>query len=338
MAIGPLMLDLEGLELTLEEQGFLSHPFIGGVIYFTRNYESAEQIKRLTDSIRRIRPELLIAVDQEGGRVQRFRDGFTRLPAMQKFLPLYRKNAFTTLALVKDSAWLMASELLAVGIDFSFAPVLDLDDFKCDVIADRSFSSEAEETIALSRAWIAGMHEAGMAATGKHFPGHGSVTADSHLALPVDDREFSDIASKDLLPFIALSNSLDAIMPAHIVFSKVDPDHAVGFSPYWLQTILRKDLGFDGVIFSDDLTMEGAASGGTFVKRAQLALSAGCDMILVCNHRAGVLEILRESKSLDYESSAHRLDAMRSTKLFDLTDIKKQPRWRLSQQLLSAIA
>ncbi len=345
MALGPVMLDVESLTLSEEEQIMLSHPLVGGVIYFARNYESPSQIKALSDSIRQIRPELLIAVDQEGGRVQRFKNGFTRLPPMQKFLPLYRKNTEAALKLVKDSGWLMAAELLAVGVDFSFAPVLDLDDCGCEVIADRSFSPKPDEVIALAGAWMEGMHEAGMATTGKHFPGHGSVTTDSHLELPVDSRDIADIATKDLVPFAALLTQLDAIMPAHILFSKVDGGNSVGFSNYWLQTILREDLGFDGVIFSDDLSMEGAAASGSYMARAKLALNAGCDMILVCNNRAGALEILNGlsvDSCNDYKTDKH-LSVMsafsqHSSDILSLAELHNNSRWQLSHQLLRVLA
>lgn len=341
MSIGPLMLDIDSLVLASEEKELLSHPLVGGVIYFARNYESPEQIKALSKSIRQIRPELLIAVDQEGGRVQRFKEGFTRIPAMQQFLPLYCKDAKVALRLVADSAWLMAAELLAVDIDFSFAPVLDLDDIQCAVIADRSFSPRPDEAIALAGAWIDGMHQAGMAATGKHFPGHGSVTVDSHVGLPIDKRDFEAINAKDLLPFTASINKLDAMMPAHILFPQIDAEHTVGFSKYWLQSILRKQLGFDGVIFSDDLSMEGAASGGGFIDRAKLALSAGCDMILVCNNRAGVIEVLDRSSELGLlvnQESQRRFDTMRASTQFNFAELKKQKRWQLSRQLLSTMS
>ncbi|MGH1440288.1 MAG: beta-N-acetylhexosaminidase [Cellvibrionaceae bacterium] len=341
MSIGPLMLDLDSLVVSSDEKELLLHPMVGGVIYFARNYESPEQIKALSDSIRQIRPDLLIAVDQEGGRVQRFKAGFTRIPAMQQFLPLYCKNPKAALALVKDSAWLMASELLAVGIDFSFAPVLDLDDAQCEVIADRSFSRESDEAIALAGAWIDGMHETGMASTGKHFPGHGSVTIDSHVGLPIDQRSFEDIAAKDLLPFVTLIQKLDAMMPAHILFPKIDPEHTVGFSQHWLQSILRNQLGFEGVIFSDDLSMEGAASGGGFIDRAKLALSAGCDMILVCNNREGAIEVLEQSDELNPfldPQSQQRFGVMRSSKRLDFSALKQQQRWQLSQKLLSTLS
>jgi beta-N-acetylhexosaminidase len=355
MPLGPVMLDLVGTVLQDDEKVMLSNPLVGGVIYFARNYQSPAQIKSLSDAIRDIRPELLIAVDQEGGRVQRFIEGFTRLPAMQKFLPLYRKNAEACLGMVKNCGWLMASELLAVGVDFSFAPVLDVDDIGCDVIANRSFSPNPQEVCALASAWMSGMHEAGMATTGKHFPGHGSVTSDSHLTQPVDTREFVDIARHDLIPFVELFASLDAVMPAHILFSSVDAMHTVGFSSYWLQTILRKDLGFEGVIFSDDLSMRGAASVGGYVARAEHALAAGCDMVLICNNRDGANEVL---KSLNFTATSiedkevrqrwsNRLSGMSANhcvgalsvkdKYLSLDELQQVARWQLSQQIINVL-
>jgi beta-N-acetylhexosaminidase len=351
MPLGPVMIDLVGKALQDDEKLLLSHPLVGGVIYFARNYESPLQIKTLSNSIRDIRPGLLIAVDQEGGRVQRFIEGFTRLPAMQKFLPLYRKNADACLSMVKNSGWLMATELLAVGVDFSFAPVLDTDDHRCDVIANRSFSPKPEEVSALAAAWIAGMHEAGMATTGKHFPGHGSVLSDSHLTQPVDLREFVDIANHDLIPFVELLESLDAIMPAHILFPNIDAEHTVGFSSYWLRSILRKDLGFKGVIFSDDLSMQGAASVGGFLERAKHALEAGCDMVLVCNNRDGVNEVLNNLDfnitNPDHLISLRRLSAMSAkhgaqksglkSRYLSLDELHQLTRWQLSQQFITAL-
>ena len=291
MALGSVMIDIEGIALTEDDRQLLQHPSVGGVIYFSRNYQSPAQISALSADIRQCRPDILIAVDQEGGRVQRFKAGFTRLPAMQRFLPLFHKNADAALSLVENCGWLMAVELLAVGVDFSFAPVLDVDDNFCKVIADRSFSSDPDEVSALAGAFMRGMNDAGMATTGKHFPGHGSVAGDSHAVSPTDNRTLDEIHSKDLIPFKALLPSLNAVMPAHIIFPQLD-SLPVGFSPYWLQTQLRNELHFDGVIFSDDLTMEGAAVAGNYGERAIAALSAGCDMVLVCNNRKGALEAL----------------------------------------------
>lgn len=346
MVPGPLMIDIEGVSLSEDDKDLLANPLVGGVIYFARNFDSVEQITALSDEIRAIRPDILLAVDQEGGRVQRFKDGFTRLPAMQQFLPLYRKKPEAALRVVKDCGWLMASEVLSVGVDFSFAPVLDLDDNQCEVIADRSFSPKPDEATALAAAFIEGMAEAGMAATGKHFPGHGSVTEDSHVALPIDYRDFPTIELHDLIPFKQLSQQLAAVMPAHIVFANVD-SQAVGFSTYWLQTVLRGALKFDGVIFSDDLTMEGAASLGTYGERATAAINAGCDMVLVCNSRQGALEVLATLEAMSKDSGqghdlfalqSKRLSAMRAQEFPQSSDLKENSRYQQTKALLSAMA
>ena len=291
MPIGSLMLDVEGLTLNDDERLLLQNPQVGGVILFSRNFQSREQVCVLVDEIRTVRPELLLAVDQEGGRVQRFKQGFTRLPAMQKLGDRYRRDPRTGLALCQDTGWLMASEILACGIDFSFAPVLDIDRDTCEVIGDRSFSEHPDEMAACAGAFIAGMHEAGMGATAKHFPGHGSVVADSHLETPYDNRTLDSIRQRDLIPFQKLVGEYDAVMPAHMVFPQVTSD-SVGFSPFWLQQILRDEMGFDGVIFSDDLSMKGADVAGGYASKAKAALDAGCDMVLVCNDRAGALEVI----------------------------------------------
>lgn len=291
MPLGPLMLDLEGLTLTSDEKTLLQHPQVGGVILFARNFESRQQVQALVAEVRAVRPELLLAVDQEGGRVQRFRDGFTRLPPMQKLGDLYRRDAEQGLQLCRDAGWLMASEVLACGVDFSFAPVLDVDRDTCTVIGDRSFSDQPDEMVACAEAFIGGMHDAGMGATAKHFPGHGSVVADSHLETPYDPRPLDEIRQRDLIPFVKLAATYDAVMPAHMVFPDVTPD-SVGFSPFWLQQILRGELGFDGVIFSDDLSMKGADVAGGYQAKTAAALKAGCDMVLVCNDRPGALEVL----------------------------------------------
>jgi len=351
MFLGPVMIDLAGISLQDDEKQLLQHPLVGGVIYFSRNYESPQQIRALSDAIRQLRPELLIAVDQEGGRVQRFKEGFTRIPAMQHFLPLYRKNTQACLSIVKDCGWLMASELLAVGVDFSFSPVLDVDDNTCEVIANRAFSPKPLEVIELAAAWMAGMHEAGMATTGKHFPGHGGVTSDSHLTQPEDLREYVEIAGHDLVPFVKLFEFLDAIMPAHILFPKIDSEHTVGFSSHWLRSILREDLGFKGVIFSDDLSMQGAASVGSFLARAQHALTAGCDMILICNNREGVSEVLNNmhfsTDTTDYPKWQHRLSTMSANHRADhvsskqtylsMDELHREARWQLSRQVISVL-
>lgn len=300
LLLGPVMVDLEGTELTADERELLKHPLVGGVILFTRNFVDAEQVQELVLSIRACRSPILIAVDQEGGRVQRFRSGFSKLPPMGNIGKVYDKNkeeAFSYAVLVGQ---LMASEMVALGIDISFAPVLDLNHGVSEIIGNRAFHSDPEIAAQLIHHFISGMHRAGMGATGKHFPGHGAVVADSHLAIPEDARPFDEIAALDLIPFKLLANELQAIMPAHIIYSQVDPLPA-GFSPFWLQKILRQQLGFKGVIFSDDLSMEGAAGIGDFAARAKQALAAGCTMVLVCNHREGALTVLNalEQENID---------------------------------------
>jgi len=291
MIAGPLMLDLEGTALSVEDRELLRHPMVGGVIYFARNFASRQQIAALSQEIAAIRPQLLIAVDQEGGRVQRFRDGFTRLPPMQALGERFAANAVGGARLLRDCGWLMAAEMLAVGVDFSFAPVLDLDRDRCAVIADRAFGDDPALVSVAACHFIDGMHEAGMAATGKHFPGHGGVAGDSHLVTPFDDRDLDQLVARDMVPFRELSATLDAVMPAHIVFPAID-EHCVGFSRRWLQEILRSALGFNGVIFSDDLSMKGADHAGGYDRKTELALAAGCDMVLVCNDRPGAIEVI----------------------------------------------
>lgn len=283
--IGPVMLDVVGLSLTQVEQEKINHPNTGAVILFSRNYETPAQISQLIDSIRAARKgDILIAVDQEGGRVQRFQTGFTRLPPASYYaeIPL----------LAESAGWLMATELLSVGVDFSFAPVLDIDCGISQIIGDRSFSTDPDLATKLASLFRKGMHNAGMAATGKHFPGHGSVALDSHLTLPIDDRDLDTIRGKDFLPFIQLiKEGLEGIMPAHVLYPSIDPNPA-GFSPFWIQQILRKELKFNGTVFSDDLSMAGAASAGDYPERARLAQEAGCDMLLVCNNPVAAEEVL----------------------------------------------
>lgn len=290
---GPVMLDIAGGELTAEDREILRHPAVGGVILFARNYVEPVQLRALTTAIAALRdPPLLIAVDQEGGRVQRFRDGFTRLPPAAAFGALYAGDPMSARRAAADVGWLMAAELVAAGIDFSFAPVLDLDRGVSRVIGDRAFGASPEVISELAAAWIGGTRSAGMASCGKHFPGHGAVEADSHLQLPVDARSLTEIERRDLLPFSHLIRcGLEAVMPAHVVYAAVDARPA-GFSSFWLRQVLRGRLGFDGMIFSDDLDMAAAAAGGDFAERARAALEAGCDMAVVCNNRPGAAEVV----------------------------------------------
>ncbi len=330
MSLGPVMLDLEGVEITPDEREILAHPRVGGVILFTRNFASVEQLEQLVSDIHAIRsPRLLIAVDHEGGRVQRFRDGFSPLPAASHFGEVYDHDPAVGKRLAELGGWLMAVELRAVGIDFSFAPVLDVDHGVSEVIGDRAFHHDPRIVTELARAYINGMHEAGMAATGKHFPGHGGVEADSHTAIPVDERDYHDIYAHDILPFKRLAqDGLAAIMPAHVIYSKVDRLPA-GFSPYWLKEILRKRLGFQGVIFSDDLDMQGASVvGDSYTERAGAALGAGCDMVLICNHRAGAVEVLEQLEGFDDPVAHLRLARMHGRHDLSRQHLHATSKWR----------
>lgn len=291
--VGPIIFDLNGHELSQEEQELLRHPLIGGVILFSRNYASPEQMVHLTQSIRAAsKNPVLITVDHEGGRVQRFHAGFTRLPSMAAIGNLYNEAPEPALHFARLCGWLMAAELLAVGVDLSFAPVLDLDKGLNPAIGDRAFHKDPNNIVLLAQALTQGMREAGMAAVGKHFPGHGSVSVDSHLAMPIDERRFDQIAQDDLIPFVKMIQStIQGIMAAHIIFPEVDP-MPVGFSHYWLHDVLRTQLMFSGLVFSDALDMKGAMIAGDFAERTQAALEAGCDMVLLCNNREGLIQTL----------------------------------------------
>ena len=329
MALGPVMLDLEGTEITPQERDLLMHPQTGGVILFTRNFESIAQLTELVREIHALRdPHLLVAVDHEGGRVQRFREGFTRLPPVARLGELYGADRDRARALAEQSGWLMAAELRAVGIDFSFAPVLDIAHGVSGVIGDRAFHSNPESLADLAHHYMMGMNAAGMAATGKHFPGHGAVKEDSHLALPVDRRPVEDIRQTDILPFERMIHyGLAGIMPAHVIYTQADPEPA-GFSAYWLQGVLRRELGFQGVIFSDDLSMAAAHVGGSYAQRARKALNAGCDMVLVCNHPEGAREVLESLQGYDDPVSQVRLARMHGRKPVTWGDLHASSRWQ----------
>jgi beta-N-acetylhexosaminidase len=331
LAIGPVMLDVAGLSLTQYEREVINHPNTGAVILFARNYESPEQLINLIKSIRQARSgDILIAVDQEGGRVQRFQQGFTRLP------PAFCYADAPDLA--ETAGWLMAIELLAVGVDFSFAPVLDVDCGISQVIGNRSFATDSFLATKLASAFRSGMNKAGMAATGKHFPGHGAVAADSHHAIPYDERDLTSIRAKDLQPFkMLIAEGLEAIMPAHVIYQNIDPNPA-GFSPFWIQTILRQELGFAGVIFSDDLSMEGASFAGDYFDRARRAQDAGCDMLLVCNNPAAaeqVLDALPITQNLDREQ---RLATMRAKSLMNRAELMLDTHWQQASTLIKQLS
>ena len=318
------MLDLAGTALADDEVELLQNPQVGGVILFARNVQSREQVEALVAQIRAVAAHLLIAVDQEGGRVRRFREGFSPLPAMQQLGDLCLKDREAGLALSRDTGWLMAAEVIACGLDISFAPVLDVDRDTSSIIGDRAFSDQPQLVIDVAAAFIQGMNEAGMAATGKHFPGHGGIFADSHLEAPVDQRDWQQLWEHDLRPFVALCPALGGIMPAHITFPAIDPD-SVGFSPFWLREILRDKLGFNGVIFSDDLAMKGADVAGGYQRKAELALQAGCDMILVCNDRSGALEVL-DYMAAEKISGSQRIAAMLRTKSTSWIELENDAR------------
>jgi len=292
MPLGPVVLDVAGTELTDEDCRRLTHPLAGGVILFSRNYSTLEQLARLTADVHALRnPALLIAVDHEGGRVQRFREGFTPIPPMRELGSAWDVHAGHARQLALDVGYVLAAELRAHGVDLTFAPVLDLDYGASSVIGDRALHSDPQAVSELARALIQGFKQAGMSAVGKHFPGHGHVRADSHHEIPVDERSYAEIASHDLVPFRRLiAAGLAAIMPAHVIYPQIDSQPA-GFSPIWLKQVLRGELKFDGVIFSDDLSMEGASGAGGIAGRAEAALIAGCDMVLICNSPACVEEL-----------------------------------------------
>ncbi len=338
MQLGPLMLDLEGLEVSAEEREMLQAPLVGGVILFTRNYHDLAQLERLVKQIREARKgPLMIAVDHEGGRVQRFREEFTRLPPAANIAGRLETNEQIDAA--ETLGWLMAAELRAVDVDFSFAPVLDLDYGVSEVIGDRAFSTDPVEASVLAGAYCRGMLKAGMATTGKHFPGHGAVVEDSHLALPVDHRSLDEIRRRDLVPFARLIEEgvVKGIMPAHVIYDEVDEEPA-GFSKIWLQKLLRAELGFKGVIFSDDLNMAAAHVAGSFCDRANLALEAGCDMVLVCNNRQGAVEVLDGIPYKEDTVRGARLSTMLGGDRADLSALHASGQWQQARELATRLA
>jgi len=307
------MVDISGTELSSEDVDVLRHPLVGSVILFTRNYRNPDQLGALTAAIRAVRsPHLMIAVDHEGGRVQRFREGFTKLPPSRPLGRRFDEDRRDALTLTRSVGWLMASELRSVGVDFSFAPCVDLDYGVSEIIGDRSFHRNPETVAALAAAYLMGMRDAGMSAVAKHFPGHGAVMADSHVALPVDRREFVDMED-DLRPYrMLIENNVPGIMAAHVVYPRID-DLPASLSRRWITDILRGQLGFHGCVFADDLSMAGAVAFGDVVERARLALAAGCDVLPICNDRAAVTAVLEKFKpEVASPASQARLVRMRA--------------------------
>lgn len=312
MTLGPLMIDIEGLSLSPEDKDLLKHPQVGGIIIFSRNYADRDQLRALTDEIRALRsPPLLIAVDQEGGRVQRLRHQFTELPPLHWLGHLHDADPSQARSMAITLARVMAQEVLDCGVDFSFAPVLDIHRGLCDVIGDRAIHKDPEVVAALGLAYMQGMRQVGMQAVAKHFPGHGGVTGDSHHVLPEDHRAYIDLQD-DIRPYTTLiADGLAGVMLAHIRFTEVEPQIA-SLSDFWIRRVLRGELGFRGAIFSDDLTMEGACAGGDIPERTLTALNAGADMALICNNRPAVAPVLEALEGFDQPAAHGRLAAMRA--------------------------
>jgi beta-N-acetylhexosaminidase len=333
--LGPVVADVVGPALSDEDRARLRHPAAGAVILFSRNYESPEQLRALTEEIERLRePALPVCVDHEGGRVQRFREGFTAIPPMRELGRQWDRDKEAAREAARAAAYVIGAELGAHGIDFSFAPVLDLDYGASSVIGDRALHFDPQAVGALAAAIIQGFADAGMAAVGKHFPGHGFASADSHFAAPEDDRPAKEIMLKDLVPYrIALQAGLAAVMPAHVVYPRCDAEPA-GYSKYWLQEVLRGTLGFEGLIFSDDLSMAGAAVAGGPPERARAALAAGCDMVLLCNNPEGQAKLLDSLGDVQLRNP-ERLERMRRK---GGRDLRKSVAYRDAREALTALA
>lgn len=334
MTLGPLMVDVQGTELSAEEREMLAHPLVGSVILFTRNYADPQQLAKLVADIHAVRsPALVVGVDHEGGRVQRFREGFSRLPPARRIGHEYDASPAAGLQLAREMGWLMAAELRAHGVDLSFAPCVDLDYGVSEVIGDRAFHARAAVVGELAVAYMHGMRDAGMVATAKHFPGHGAVVADSHHALPVDRRELVDM-DQDLAPYrLLLANGLAGVMVAHVLYPQVDSVPASA-SVRWIRDYLRGELRFQGVVFADDLSMAGAAAIGDIVERAQRALAAGCDVLPVCNHRPSVLALLDGLKVAPDAAAALRRVRLRGKPSVDPTTLRAGARWQSAAALL----
>lgn len=337
MTLGPLMVDLEGVQITAEEREILRHPLVGAVILFSRNYQDPLQLQALVAELHSLRqPSLVIAVDHEGGRVQRFRSGFSRLPAARRIGQEYDVSAARGRTLAREMGWLMAAELRARGVDLSFAPCVDLDYGVSEVIGDRALHARAGVVGELAVAWMGGMREAGMAATAKHFPGHGGVVADTHHAVAVDRRARVDM-DRDLQPYrLMIANGLVGVMMAHVVYPAED-ERPASASSYWIGSVLRAQLNFQGVVFADDLSMKGAEAAGDIVVRAERALQAGCDVLPVCNHRPSVEALLQSLSWRDDAASALRRIRLRGKKTFEPAELSSLARWQDARALLEQV-
>jgi beta-N-acetylhexosaminidase len=334
MTLGPLMVDVAGTSLTSADRDVLAHPLVGGVILFSRNYSSPEQARELVKQIHDVRsPALLVAVDHEGGRVQRFKEGFTHLPPVHVIGHQYDMDPKRGNELAEASGWLMAAELRAIGVDISFAPVLDLGWGVSEVIGDRAFHRDPEVVGELTRSYARGMRKAGMEATMKHFPGHGAVVADSHYKLPVDRRRFEDVR-EDMRPFERLVNwGVCSVMMAHVVYSDVD-EWPASLSDYWIKQVLRREMNFRGAVFCDDLSMAAAAVAGDMPERLRRALDAGCDMVPLCNNRTAVMDVL--DKFGDYENppAQLRLTRLHGRGGVDLVALNDSPEWKSAIKII----
>lgn len=336
--LGPLIVDVAGTSLSAEDRKVLSHPAVGGVILFARNCPDAETVAALSAQIHELRsPRLLVTIDQEGGRVQRLQQGVTRLPAPTRIGALWDTDPRAARALARNAGWLMAAELLALGVDLSYAPVADLGG-RSRVIGDRAFHTDPEAVEALTLAYVYGMREAGMRAVAKHFPGHGGVAEDSHVEQPVDRRSFADLKMADLRPFEWLiGNGVAAVMMSHVVYPAVAPQPA-SLSPTWIHDILRGRLGFQGVVFADDLSMRGAAGAGDMRARVRQALEAGCDFAPICNDRAAVKGLLAADAPLgDEPASGLRRSRLAPGASPGPRELRQDPRWREAREHLATL-
>ena len=329
---GRLMISIDGTTLSTSDKDLIRNRHVGGIILFTRNFHSQPQIEELCSEIKNIKNNIIIAVDQEGGRVQRFNGEYTQLPSMQVLGNHCISN--NNYSFAADVGWLMSLELIASGVDISFAPVLDVDRNTSSIIGNRSFSNKPQNVVDIASHFIQGMSEAGMKATGKHFPGHGGIKEDSHIAEPIDIRSHNELMDTDLKPFIELKDKLSAVMTAHITYPDID-NVCVSFSKIWLKNVLQNNIGFNGVIFSDDLTMKGA--GNTSMdEKAIKALNAGCDMVLVCNDYKGANSVINRFEKEDIDLNS-RIGMMQKTKTCNWDDLADNPRVIETKQIIKTL-